>query len=720
MLGQVLKLDPMSYDARSVLMRMALARQQLDAATQLVSDMPPALASRPQGRFLQAQLALAKGDAAKARELSTPLLKLLPNYLPLLRLASAAHQQLGQLPDAENLLNQALKLAPEDAGLRRQFASLQLQQRAPAKTLDTLRPMLDSGRADAETLMLAGKAQLMQGNFEAADQAFGAASKLRPDDSKTSAALALSALARDSSTPGGNSKAKADAALGQLREIAAKDSGSNYDLMVVTALLRRQDYPAAMAAIDKLAPKMPNSPVPDGLRGRIHLARKDAAAAQTAFNAALKADATYLPALMGLVTLDAQAGRPEDGVKRLEAFITAQPRAAQARLALAELLVQSRVEGDRTVAHVTEVLTAAVREEPSDATLRLALIDHRLRAGDTAAAAQAAQEAVAALPLNADLLERLARTQLASGEQAQARKTYTSLTSLSPTRASGWLGLAQLRFLEQDLAGAEREIKRALQADAKSEAAQRLLIQITLRQGRLDEGLAALRERQKSRPQDAFAYVAEAEVELSRQQPDAALAVLRKATALREPGDAPARLFAALLAHKKREDALAFESQWKAAHAQDVVFQTAAADVLLARGDLDAALARYEGLLERFPQAIALINNSAWLRSKLGKPGALEMAQRGLKIDARYPPLRDTYATVLANEKDFVKAISVQRQLISEQPEQPAYKLNLAQILMQSGDKAGAKTELEGLAKLGPKFNQQPQVESLLKQVQGG
>ena len=175
LLTQVLALEPNGFDARSLLVRLAFGRQQVDAAAKLIEGMPPALAKQPRGRFLQAQLALARKDAAKARELALPLLKQMPNYLPLLRLAAGAHQQLGELAEAENLLNQALKLTPDDLGLRRQFAGLLLQRRAPAKALDALRPLLDGGKADAETLLLAGKAQLMQGNFEAADQAFGAA-----------------------------------------------------------------------------------------------------------------------------------------------------------------------------------------------------------------------------------------------------------------------------------------------------------------------------------------------------------------------------------------------------------------------------------------------------------------------------------------------------------------------------------------------------------------
>lgn len=711
LLTQVVALDPNSYDARSLLVRLAFSRQQIDVAAKLVEEMPPAVARKPQGRFLQAQLALARNDAAKARELALPLLKVLPNYLPLLRLASGAHQQLGELADAENLLNQAIKLAPEDPGLRRQFASLQLLRRSPAKTLETLRPLLESGKADAETLLLAGKAQLMQGNFEGADQAFGAAATLRPDDAKTQAALALSAIARDSAKPGGAGKAKADAAMNQLRELAAKDTGSNYDLMLVNALMRRQDLPAALAALDKLAPKMKDSPVPDGLRGRIHLVRKDVAAAQAAFESALKADASYLPAVLGLVAIDMQANRNDAAVKRLEGFVASQAHSPQARLALAELLVQTKAPPAR----VTEVLAAGVRADPAEASLRLAQIDHLLRQGNAAATAQAAQEASAALPLNPDVMERLASIQLAAGDRAQAAKTYSRLTALAPSRAHGWLGLAQLRLMDQDYAGAEREVKRALEAEPASMLAQRLMIQLAVRQGRVDEALAAARERQKKLPQEAFALVVESDIEAGRQHFDAAIAVLRKATALRDPGDAAPRLFAVLLAAKKRDEALAFETQWQAAHPQDSGFAAAAADLMLVRGDLEGALSRYEALLKRNPDAIPLINNVAWLRSKAGRPGARELAERGLQLKPDDGALRDTYATVLANDKDFGKAISAQRQLVSDKPDQPNYKLNLAQILILSGDKPAARAELESLARLGNKFSQQKQVEALLK-----
>ena len=104
-------------------------------------------------------------------------------------------------------------------------------------------------------------------------------------------------------------------------------------------------------------------------------------------------------------------------------------------------------------------------------------------------------------------------------------------------------------------------------------------------------------------------------------------------------------------------------------------------------------------------------------RPKQAKPGAAALAERGLKLKPSYAPLRDTYATVLAADKQYDKAINLQRQLISDVPDQPAYKITLAQVLIAAGKKDVARQELEALAKLGPQFPMQPQVAAMLKSL---
>ena len=295
-------------------------------------------------------------------------------------------------------------------------------------------------------------------------------------------------------------------------------------MLLVNAQLRRRDLPAALAAIDKLQAKTPNSPEPFNLRGRVQLAQKTSSRRAPPSRRPARPTPNTCRPCSGLAALDQHDGRVEDAVKRLEAFVGQQSQSAMARLALAEMLFQSKADAER----ITTVLTEGVRLEPNEPALRVALIDHRLMLNDTAGAAQAAQEAAAALPTNPELLERLARTQLASNDKSQALKSYSKLTSLAPNKASGYLGLAQIRFMEQDIPGAEREIKRALDAEPNSVIAQRLSIQIAVRQGRLDQAQAQMRQRQKDRPNEGFAYIAEADIELRRQHPDLAIGLLKR------------------------------------------------------------------------------------------------------------------------------------------------------------------------------------------------
>lgn len=75
----------------------------------------------------------------------------------------------------------------------------------------------------------------------------------------------------------------------------------------------------------------------------------------------------------------------------------------------------------------------------------------------------------------------------------------------------------------------------------------------------------------------------------------------------------------------------------------------------------------------------------------------------------------DTMAMVLAERKDFDKAVDWQSRAIKLQPENPGLKLNLAKIQIDAGNKAAARKELDALAALGDRFPAQAEVSRLLK-----
>ena len=74
-------------------------------------------------------------------------------------------------------------------------------------------------------------------------------------------------------------------------------------------------------------------------------------------------------------------------------------------------------------------------------------------------------------------------------------------------------------------------------------------------------------------------------------------------------------------------------------------------------------------------------------------------------------------ATALAADKQYAKAIKLQKQAIAKAPNGAGLKLNLAKIYLQSGDKAQALSELEALLKPGNDFPQRGEASELLKTV---
>ena len=75
----------------------------------------------------------------------------------------------------------------------------------------------------------------------------------------------------------------------------------------------------------------------------------------------------------------------------------------------------------------------------------------------------------------------------------------------------------------------------------------------------------------------------------------------------------------------------------------------------------------------------------------------------------------DTLASALVADNQLPKALEWQRKAVVKSPSAPYFRLNMAKLLLKAGDRTGAKTELETLAKLGDKFVGQAEVTALLK-----
>jgi putative PEP-CTERM system TPR-repeat lipoprotein len=700
---KALGIRPAQVELHAGLISLHFAHKDLNAASRQFDAMKAAAPDSPLTRFYEAQLVFARGDYQLARQKLQDLLRVVPDNASVLNLAGATELQLGALAQAEFHLARAVQAQPGFAAARLLLAKVYLRGNQPAKALAVLGPMLDGNRVDPETLVTAGQAALLGGDAKAADGYFGRAASAGPNDVRARTAAAMSQL----------SKGRADAAFSELQSVAAADSGITADMALISARMSRRETDAALRAIDALEKKQPGSAAAADLRGQVYLTRKDAASARRSFEAALARDPRYLPAVTHVAALDFVEGKPAAAKARFDRLLELDPGNAQALLALAEL---KRREGAGREA-VAAQIRAAIEARPADPQPRLALIDLELAHGDAKAALGTAQTAVAVLPNDVALQERLARALLATGDVNQASSTFGKIAVQHSDLALGHLGLAETHLMKKDFAAANRSARRALELAPHSLAAQRVAIMAAMGAKRPQDALAIARDMQSQRPKDSLGYILEGEIESSEERWARAAGAYRKALSTPNPAQAPGRLHAVLLKDKKPAEASGFAADWLRGHPEDWLFLLYLADASSSQGDLNASERYYRQLLQAQPNSAIALNNLASVLIRQNKPGAVALAERAVKAAPGRPALQDTLSLALASEGQFAKAIEMQKQVVATAPEVPVYRLTLAKIYLRSGDKARARSELENLLQPGKDFAQRAEATALLAQA---
>ncbi len=672
-----------------------------DAKTQFQA-LKKAAPNHPDTLYLEAQFALQDDNAQLAREITTRLLRAMPDNPRVLALAGAADYRLRSYNQAETHLARALRAMPQHLSTRTLLAQTYLRTNQPAKALEVLAPAIEQPDAAGSTLAMAGEALMMQGEAKRADQLFQRAAKASPGDPNVRTSVALAQYARGETQP----------AIDALESIAAADgANTRADFALISARLRANDSAGALKAIDTLQKKMPDRPVPDLLRGRILYAKKDTAGATAAFEAALKKDAKFVPAASALAGLDLAAGRNDAARKRLQDLVTADPNSVQARVALAEITMRTGGTG----AEVAQIYAAAVKANPTQLQPRQLLIDHLLRAGDSQAALIAAQDAAAALPAQTEVQALLGRAQLAAGDARQAVATFGQMANKNPTEAVHLLRLAEAHVASKDLGAARTALRKALEIDPTSFAAKRGLAALALQQERPEEARTIARDLQKSNPKDASGYHLEGDVERQQRNWPAAVAAYRKAFAITRNTDLAIRLHQALFAGGMRADADRLVADWQKENPKDYGFSYYLGDLAMSRADFPAGEKHYRAVLEVQPRNALALNNVAWLMAKQGKTGAVPLAEQANKILPNRPQLMDTLATTLAAEGDVKRALDVQKSAVQIDRNDPNLRLNLARLHLKAGEKPQARAELEDLSRLGERFRAQTEVAELLK-----
>ena len=699
---QAIALKPNFVPAHSGAMTVLLSQQDLEGAKTQLAQLQKVLPNHPQTRYFAGNVALLGKDLDKAREIAQQLLRSAPDNPRILQLAGAVEFERRAWLQAENHLSRALQIAPGLDTARRLLVLTHLQRAEPAKALVVLQPLLDRPNPPAAVYSMKAQAHLQAGDLADAEAAFAQAAKINPDDKRSLTALAISKVIKGDATEG----------LAELQSLAADEDSSVADLPLIATLVRKKDFPAALKAIDALEKKQPDKPVAANLRGRVLLAQGDRAGAEKAFEQALKIQPSFFPAAAALAQLALADKRPDDAKKLLDAVLKADPRNAQALIASAGLKARTGAPREEIIG----MFTSAIQQAPGDAAPRLALINYQLSLKDVKAALGTAQQAVAALPDHAGLLDALGRAQAASGDTNQAVASFNKLAQLLPNSPAPFLRLADVQWAAKNQDAAVQALKRALGVDPTNLQAQRGLVDAHLATNKPADALTVARQIRQQRPTQEVGYLIEGGIEASQKRWDKALVAYRDGLkAVPNSTELATRTHVALMASKQQAEADKHAAAWIKAHPRDAGFHFYLGDLALARRDLVQAEASYREVLALQPENALALNNVAWLMATAKQPGAVAMAEKAAALLPDRPVIMDTLATALASEGQPAKGVEVLKNALKLQEDNPQLRLNLAKLMIQAGDKAGAKIELDKLAAMGDKFARQKEVEQLRK-----
>ncbi|MFN7725240.1 MAG: XrtA/PEP-CTERM system TPR-repeat protein PrsT [Rubrivivax sp.] len=676
---------------------LAGAKAQSDALRQV-------LPRHPQTLFLDARMAILDKDYKKARELTQQLLRISPENVGVLQLAGAVESASGSLVVAESYLSKALSLDPGLPAARLNMGRAYLRMGQPLKALRVLEPLLGAKSSLPDALGVAGEAYLQLGDPQSAEQLFIRAAKVAPEDTKARTALALLRLSRGDS----------EAAFSQLAAIAEASQDTAAEMATVSARLKRKEFDAALAALEKMSKKQPNSATVPELRGMVLSAKKDYAGARKAYEEALSREPGRFNTVASLASLDLMENKFENAEKRVREAIASDPRNHSARMALANIQLQQKKPLEAVVETLKEGITAA----PTEAAPRLQLVELLLTKKQYKEALLIAQEALASLPGDNEVLDMVGRAQALTGDTQQAISTFRRLASSETKSARPHLRLADVQASAGDRDGAIASLRRALEVEPQNESVQAKLMELLVAGGKPKEALEMAKAMQLRSPDNATGYLLEGAVHRRlKALPAAQDAYSRGLQAARLKNALAVEFHRGLMQANREAEADKFATKWLADNPADPQFSYHYSSVLLAQQQYAKAETVLSRLLGARPDDVLVLNNLAWVLAKQNKPGAVVHAQRAVELLPNRASLLDTLAFALAADRQYPKALETQRKAIEIAPGEMGYRLGLARIAVAAGDKATAKTELERLATLGTKFPAQAEVAKLQKSL---
>ncbi len=674
-----------------------LALGDADAANksleQIAAWVPEALATH----YLRARIAMLKNDPVAAAAHCQRALRVDPRHRPAQILLAAAHLSHGSLEQAESVLDGMLAADASDTAATKLLAQVYLRRGEPERARGILGRIADPSQADAQYDWLMGSALLRSGDasgLAALERSVAA----MPNDIARRLDLAGAYIAAQSPQK----------ALELLKTVPANSplAARAQELVVIASVAGKSPQDAAHE-IDRLVTAHGNSPALLTAAGTVLAASGELGKSQDLFERATKLD----------------------------------PKAVAPRWALARQAAQM-LDFDRSERHLRGILEV----DPANQRAHIGMSELDWRRGDQAKSRQWLEQAVGADPAAVEARLRLAQLAFVSADAPRGRDLLNQAVSATDDRGSvlnaagkilagaGFLEEALTRFKQAAAAGTSEavlnaarlyeesgrhdEARQALEAalvdKPRWREAERLLVELDARNGRVDKAIVRIRSMQGLQPAvlqeyegDAYALGKQypralaAYEDAHRQQPSAALATkIFSARRLSGAADAERSL-----------------TEWLNQSPADADVRRLLAAYYQATGRGKQAVAEYERLLAANRIDPASLNNLAWMLHEGGDARALALARRAYEAAPQQAEIADTYGWILVQMDKVPEGKTVLEKALAAAPANPDIQFHAAAAYAKSGNAARARELLHASLESEQRFTSREAAQRLLESL---
>jgi len=694
---RALKLSPDHVEARLARAGILLDMARIAEAGPEVEEVLRRSPDEPRAVYLRALLADRTGKPSEAKAALHDVINLIDpvpiefiRYRPqLLLLNGLAHFGLDEPAKAKPYLEYFCR-GQSNSPASKLLAQIYLLEPSIEKAITLLEGYLKAQPGDGQAMVLLASAYMNQGRHAKASALMQQA--LRSNDAPEFRTTLGLSLMREGQT----SSAQAELEKAFKRDPKQTQAAA----ALVNVYLRTGQAGKAVAVANTLVEQQPNNPSFLNLQGQAKSQANDLSGARQAYERALKADASLLPAKLGLARLDIAAQAFDAARGRLTAMLKENERNIDALMEMTNLeLRQGQIEAAR------RWLTKAVDYAgPKEFRPGFALIDLNLRTRNPGAAVELAQQMLAKAPEDVPSLIAYSRAKLANGDPQGARSSLVNASRRADYDPAVLAEIASLQMMAGDAANASYSLEKALSSDAQYLPALSLMTRVDLAQGNPAKAEKRAQQVLQLNPKRASSFALIGDVARSRGQLPAALEAARNAHQLEPSPATVVRLMQAQGALGDRKAEVKTAEDWLRSHPKDLIILRALANTQARQGNFFVAKDSYERLLKLTPKDADALNNLANVLIRQQDPAALKVAQQAQAAEPENPTYMDTLAWAhhLAGQHD--QALQLLREARLRAPQDPEIRYHLAAVLSKSGRRSEAKTEIDAALKLSSNF----------------